>query len=316
MLHSIHSALSKHLNIFSATIAMTLDECVVLEESVFYNSKDVDEALVERIRALLDGYACFNEQAMTPPFPPPRPHPCKRYDHFRRKVPPGGRTNAHTSHPPRRVQQPERQLTALLNKLSDSNFEKLSKSVLEAGCSTEYIVAAILTKCQKQPCFMELYMRLLERVFQHTTAELQGVVKECVTKFLDSSIEHCAKDISFTLNNESYDDFCNNISLKANTLGKHKTVLALLFSDDEALVESSVMKAHNYFDALFNMAKVMGEKGEKNTDMHELVLEMVLDCSRCGQDDWNAQMRAYFTNPTNTRAYSAKARFKVMDVFD
>jgi len=60
----------------------------------------------------------------------------------------------------------------------------------------------------------------------------------------------------------------------------------------------------------------MGEKGEKNTDMHELVLEMVLDCSRCGQDDWNAQMRAYFTNPTNTRAYSAKARFKVMDVFD
>jgi hypothetical protein len=60
----------------------------------------------------------------------------------------------------------------------------------------------------------------------------------------------------------------------------------------------------------------MGEKGERNNDLHELVLEMVLDCSRCGREDWNAKMRAYFTNPTNTRAYSAKARFKVMDVFD
>lgn len=294
---------------------MTLDEYVVLEECVFYNAKGVDEALVGRIRSLLDGYTCFNEQAMTPPFSNPRPHPCKRYDHFRRKVTPGGRANAHGCHPPRRV-QPERQLTALLNKLSDSNFEKLSKNVLEVGCPTEYIVAAILTKCQKQPCFMELYMRLLERVFQHTTTEMQDVVKECVTQFLDTSIEHCAKDVAFTLDNDNYDDFCNNISLKANTLGKHKTVLALLFSDDDALVERSVIKAHTYFDALFNRAKVMGEKGERNNDLHELVLEMVLDCSRCGREDWNAKMRAYFTNPTNTRAYSAKARFKVMDVFD
>lgn len=294
---------------------MTLDECVVLEESVIYNARGVDDALVGRIRSMLDGYACFNEQAMAPPFSGPRPHPCKRYDHFRRKMVPGGRTNAH-HHPPRRVQQPERQLTALLNKISDSNFDKLSKSVLEVGCPTEYIVASILAKCQKQPCFMNLYVRLLERVFQHTTSEMRGVVKECVTKFLDASIEHCAKDIAFTLDNEDYDDFCNNISLKANTLGKHKTVLALLFSDDDALVERSIIKAHDYFDALFSRAKVMGEKGERNNDLHELVLEMVLDCSRCGREDWNAKMKAYFTNPTNTRAYSAKARFKVMDVFD
>ncbi len=294
---------------------MTLDECVVLEESVFYNAKGVDEALVGRIRALLEGYACFNEQAMAPPFPAPRPHPCKRYDHFRRKMPPGARGNAHGCHPPRRV-QPERQLTALLNKISDSNFEKLSKGVLDVGCSTEYVVASILAKCQKQPCFMNLYMRLLERVFKHTTAEMRDVVKGCVTRFLDASIENCAKDVAFTLDNEDYDDFCNNISLKANTLGKHKTVLALLFSDEDALVERSVIKAHTYFDALFDRAKVMGEKREKNNDLHELVLEMVLDCSRCGREDWNAKMRAYFTNPTNTHAYSAKARFKVMDVFE
>lgn len=293
---------------------MALNECIALEESVFYSNRGVDAQLVERLSSLLDSYSCFTEQAMAPPFPASRSahhhHQGKRYDHFRKKAPPP------RAHPPRRV-QPERQLTALLNKISKSNFDKVAKYIMEtlSNLTIELVVGSILKKCQKQPCFIEIYVRLLQCLYDGASSEKKDQIRACLGEFTDYCVDKCPNEITFfTLDSEDYDDFCNNISLKSDALGKHKTLLALLLLDDD-LIEHSIIKAQKYFDTLFERAKSIGEKYERNNDLHELVLEMVLDCSRCGRDDWSTELRAYFTNPKHMHDYSAKAKFKVMDAF-
>lgn len=295
---------------------------VIVDEQTFYSMRHkVSDKLVQKIKGLLDGYECFEEQlrpakdsSHAPNPPPHHTHHLKRYDNFRRR-------HHHTTHAKQRTvlgggSKNGRQLTSLLNKISARNFDKLVKQILVMSEVTPMheIVEPILLKCHQQICFLDLYVQLLKGLFRASDDNGKKEIKESVGNYIDSVTNNNLDASSFSLQTRDYDDFCQNITYKATTIGKHKAVLAFLFLGEPDMISMAESKAQNYFNVLFERARAIGEqeKETRNNDAHELVLEMLLDCLRFGRA-WNDSLHEYFAHPDRTKTYSAKARFKLMD---
>lgn len=206
----------------------------------------------------------------------------------------------------------DRIVTALLNKLSKQNYRTIANQILKVcvnDTSVQVVVESILRKCQRQPCFLDLYVKILEEIYLNSCFECRHYIKNYLTRYIDDFIGD-RKFSDFKLNSTNYDQFCFNLDNKSQIIGKHKTVLALI---------KDIMRDHqidDYFDIMFKEIVLMDEGSIFNEEFekHELLLDLMTDFVK---EDHKYQIlitKYYKTNLDCLYTYPLKARFKVMDM--
>lgn len=303
---------------------MTTSDCIVIEGSVFQSLRassilSPNERILNRIAQLLDTYECFNEAA--PPHTQAIPvHPSKfhgqkfggyqkRFDHG------GGRRRTHaTAHRTRPITH-ERQITSLLNKITKDNYGKMSVCIKELTFSNErclsLVLNEILCKCQRQVCFLQTYMLLLRDIHSAAPDGAKGTINDYLRNHVLHVTDNSRLD-SFKLQTPNYDDFCRNLNNKSEIIGKHKTAIALLGSYPQ-IVNAANGSLGKYFDEIFKHTIDVGESNGRNTDLHELLLEMLWDFIRLDVM-WKEKITKYFAGAHRMDTFSPKARFQVMDI--
>jgi hypothetical protein len=305
---------------------MTTDY-IVIEPSLFYELKDSvhNEKITQRIASLLDSYKCFKEAPQAIPmqsyhFPakfPNRPH-CNshhqsktRYDHAVKRK----------SAVPVIVRRPkqltvEREITAMLNKITKGNYNKLSKTITKLTLSSDEGLGVILTqlfiKCQRQVCFMTLYLSLLEDIHRAAPVEMKSTISDFVSEHVTRVCAEAGHD-TFSLQSANYDEFCGCLARKGEIIGNHKTVLQIMGAYPHMIRKDSQLDA--YFEDIFKHTCDVGESVAmpRNNDLHELLLEMLVDFVKLN-DVWKARIASYFSDKNKMQLFSHKAKFQVMDI--
>ncbi len=316
---------------------MTAD-CIVIEPSIFYKLRDsaANDKITQRIGTLLASYTCFKDGPHVLPshqttFNPKyanKTYSNSNHHHHRNKVEYATkRRNAQyassASVPiPRRPKQmsTEREITSMLNKITNGNYDRIAAMLKALTSDTEenmnIFLSKILAKCQRQICFITLYLSLLQDVHQSATEKMQNHIQDYVSDHVTKALGVQTWLNSFTLRSKNYDEFCNHLMTKCDIIGNHKTILQIMESYPH------MMNARNtqldlYFEDIFRQTRDVGEmtSSHRNTDLHELLLEMLFDFVKLNTV-WKARIAAYFSDKNKMHSYSSKARFQVMDIIN
>lgn len=302
------------------------NECIVIDPSIFYELKASvhNDRITQRIASLLETYSCFKEGAALSTIPlqsnhypakfSSRPHHSKtRYDHaIKRK---------HVL--PVTIRRPvpkqltfEREITAMLNKITKGNYTKLSKTITQLTLSSNdglgVILPKLFTKCQRQVCFMTLYLSLLEDIHREAPAEMKSVIRDFVSEHVGRICAQAGHD-TFSLQSANYDEFCGCLARKGEIIGNHKTVLQIMEAYPHMIRKDSQLDA--YFEDIFKHTCDVGEAVSlpRNNDLHELLLEMLVDFVNLNVV-WKARIANYFSDKNKMQSFSHKAKFQVMDI--
>ena len=301
------------------------NDCIVIEPSIFYELKDSvhNENITRRIVSLLDSYSCFKEEAQhaiplqsnhyTAKFSSRPHHPKIRYDHAikRKHVLP-----VTMRRPITKQFTIEREVTAMLNKITKGNYTKLSKTITELTLSSKeglgVILAQLFTKCQRQVCFMTIYLSLLEDIHREAPVEMKNVIRDLVSEHVSRVCAQAGHD-TFSLQSANYDEFCGCLARKGEIIGNHKTVLQIMEAYPHMIRKDSQLDA--YFEDIFNHTCDVGESVSvpRNNDLHELLLEMLADFVNLNAS-WKARIASYFSDKNKMQSFSHKAKFQVMDI--
>lgn len=300
---------------------MTSSNCIVIEGSVFHAFRAAamvspNERIMNRIANLLDPYECFNEAATANIQNAPTHHHSKVPGQYQKRFENvAGRRRPHTTAQRTRPITHERQITALLNKITRENYGKMSTYIKDLTFSNErclsLVLNEILSKCQRQVCFLQTYMLLLKDIHSAAPEDAKRTIKDYLRNHVTHVTDNSRLD-SFKLQTSDYNDFCANLNKKSEIIGKHKTAIALL-----GIYPNIVNAANNslgkYFDDIFKHIVDVGESTVRNTDLHELLLEMLWDFIRLDVM-WKEKITNYFSGDHRMDTFSQKAKFQVMDI--
>ena len=304
---------------------MTTDY-IVIEPSIFYELKDsvYNEKITQRIASMLDSYSCFKDGApmQSNHFPAKflnRPHSNShhqsktRYDHaVKRKH----ALPVIVHRPIPKQWTVEREITAMLNKITKGNYNKLSKTITKLTLSSNeglgIILSQLFTKCQRQVCFMTLYLSLLEDIHREAPVEMQSTICDFVSEHVNRVCAEAGHN-TFSLQSTNYDEFCGCLARKGEIIGKHKTVLQIMGAYPHMIHTDSQLDA--YFEDIFKHTCDVGESvaTPRNNDLHELLLEMLVDFVKVNHV-WKERIASYFSDKNKMQLFSHKAKFQVMDI--
>lgn len=280
-----------------------------------------------KINSLLDKYTCFQDYSAFNSYSKVRKHPHTHHAH--------NHNHDHRHHPHNHVHHilskktvignntktvAEREMTGLLNKLSKRNYPTIVKQILKIVCTTpqqptdpkethtHVVISCILDKCQKQPCFIELYVSLLNDIHTKSTIECRALIRTQLNEYIDIFIKQ--KEFhNYQLDSLNYDEFCTNLNNKAMIIGRHKTIIALI---------TKVLRTNmidQYFNIMFNEVIQMDKHSEcPKVEKHELLLDIMMDFVQNDPKYKNFMVKYYSTHPTVLQEYSMKSKFKVLDM--
>jgi hypothetical protein len=317
---------------------MTTD-CIVIEPSIFYKLKDspVNDKITQRIGSLLASYPCFKEGPHLLPAPATfnpkyanknysnsnhhhhHTHSSRnRVDYTSRRRNADYRPSVIAIHRKPKQMSAERDITGMLNKITKGNYERIAAMLKTLTSETEgnmtIFLSQILSKCQRQVCFITLYLSLLEDVHQNASQEMQDHIRKVISDHVTKALGGAQTGLeSFTLKSKSYDEFCNHLLTKGDIIGNHKTILQIMDSYPHMMTRN--MQLDSYFEDIFQQTRDVGEttSSHRNTDLHELLLEMLVDFVKLNTV-WKARIATYFSDKNKMHSYSSKARFQVMDI--
>lgn len=296
---------------------MTID-FIKLDESVFHTHKprfedNENDPVLVKVSRCLEKYGCFNDFNSFHSYG-------KTKHHKGHQNTPGH--NHHHSYQHGKVAYQRKQITnlsqsgndrntnALLNKLSRRNYDtildKLQRFVTLENVRT--FVQNILDKCQKQSCFLDLYINLLYDIYNRSSIEVKHIISKVLLEYIGDFIEHRGfKD--YQLDSKNYLQFCQNVDNKKQIIGKHKTILALILR----ILRNNMID--DYFNAMFSEIKNIDNNScKEDNERHELLLEIMADFVKADIKYKTFIEKYYHTNSNLLDTYSLKARFKVMDI--
>jgi hypothetical protein len=307
---------------------MSMIEFIEVPEGVFAQQKLVivdDAALTEKLGKLLGHYSCFLEYNAFSSYTKPKKHTSNVNAHhgFHGHGHNHGHSNNH-GHGRRAVpthfavrkaigndkSADEKNITALLNKISRKNVASLTRQIVMVITSSniEMILMSILDKCKTQQCFIELYVCLINDVCGKCNDE----DKACVYKILHAYIKSFITKREFTdyqLVTNNYQDFCSNMSNKLNIIGTHKTILAILTK----ILRNNMID--EYFNIMFNEVIQMDKCWDDAlVEKHELFLDIMADFTKMDNKFKILMVKYYTTHKPIVQRYSLKSKFKVMDM--
>jgi len=321
---------------------MTTD-CIVIEPSIFIKLKDSpkNDKIADRIISMLETYSCFKDgpQVLSSPnhhFNPKHAgrggaqqttsfggHSKSRFDHSTRKRNHHTHATSTISFVQRRPKQPctvERDLTSMLNKLSKGNYAKLASTIKALTFATDenltVFLSQILAKCQRQVCFINLYLSLLQDIHCDADEPMKDRIRDFVTDHVTQAVGAHAGLGSFTLQSKNYDEFCTHLIQKGDIIGNHKTILQIMELYPH-MMKREMHGIESYFEDVFRQTCDIGETTscQRNTDLHELLLEMLVDFVKLNAA-WKQRIATYFSDKSKMHSYSSKARFKIMDIIN
>lgn len=278
--------------------------------------------IIQKISGILEGYSCFKEFSSFQSYTK-----TKKNVHFT--------SNHHTPHHHNRqgqhahphvamVRKPicnpnqsrtERDVTALLNKISKRTFVKISREILHIVTinNIEGITKNILFQCQKQPSFLDLYVNVLHDIYVRSSHDIKLQVQTQLSKYMEDFIDK-RQFTNYQLDSSDYGEFCSNLDNKSQIIGKHKTILAII----SKILRGTLID--EYFNLMFNeiiqLDKCSDARDVANNDFekHELLLDIMTDFVKTDQRYLLLVNKYYSTHVTTLAQYSLKARFKVMNI--
>jgi hypothetical protein len=204
----------------------------------------------------------------------------------------------------------DRDITALLNKISKQNYGVITKNILKLITpeNTSEIISNILKKCSRQTCFIDIYINILKEVYSHSDMDCKDEIQQQLNKYIDDFIT--GNEIKkFQLDSVDYNQFCNNMSNKSEIIGKHKTIIAL----EKKILQNNIID--EYFNSMFNEIIQMDNIYVKDDfERHELLLDIMTDFVKANITYKVILEKYYKTHLETLKSYTSKARFKVLDM--
>lgn len=267
-----------------------------------------------RILKLLEPYSCFKEQSVhhtkhikkNTTADHARNQTWHRHNHNQRTIP--CKTRRHITND--KMTDDEKAINTLLNKVSERNYNHITSKILGIlnDDNVQIVVQSILTKCQKQICFIDMYINIIRDVSQsggEVKRQVILILTEYINDFVDKREFNC-----FNLENDSYTDFCNNMEMKNVVLGKHKTIISVM---SNIIMQDNVIDS--YFEHMFNEI-VRLDNTHGKCEIKELLLDIMKDFASADSRFKSKITNYYITQPNVLTCYTLKAKFKVMDITD
>lgn len=197
-------------------------ECAITEPLPDSDADIFSQRILKKLGPIFE-LACFQEASLTP-----MPYSNNKFA--------GGRSHKHTKRNFNKVpvlstgvrktvigsgiDSSTRQINAILNKITDSNFKTLfSKLIRITDVSEEELVKQVLTKAVSD----KGYVRVLTRCIQHLHQIRHDPVQSCVHRLYDDFSTHLPDELEFFKSNpieqtHEYDALCNLIKRKQRFL--------------------------------------------------------------------------------------------------
>jgi hypothetical protein len=290
----------------------TLPDIITYSFEEFIKYRNAEVSLPANIRLKIDeiinGYACFKDGGGM----------CtthKHYDHKPRHFPRGVRECA-----PRSVlkrlgphDDKKREIRGIYNKLTNSNFDILSRKIMRyIDPSSIDMALELLLECAfREHAYIPLYVQLLQKMHQaypsHVVTSLQTFLQgfeEAIRREVTVLTDACV---------HQYDGFCEDQKNKHATLGRTK-MLSLL-----------MVTFHNYLQFT-------------HRELLELIMTLMSECMQCTENpqvqELFAQMLLDYIEVTPAHLYdinniiqfvdedelklkcTSRTRFKLMDIKD
>jgi hypothetical protein len=283
-------------------------EFVQINEDTFrkyQNSVCEDVQLTKRVGEILNKYACFHDYSAFQSYSKNKKHVSHTNHHH---------TQPHISHQRKPILSNQstlqREITALLNKISRDKYEKISKQILHL-CNPKTIkeiTKNVLEKCQKQPGFLELYVGIIHDIYMKSNIDLKKLITQILSEYIDDFVEKREFE-NYHLDSIDYNEFCCNMDNKKQIIGKHKTILAIIHK----ILRNNTID--EYFNIMFNEIIVMNKENERNdVERLELLLDIMTDFVKTDKRYQTHIGKYYSTHVKILESYSMKAKFKVMNI--
>lgn len=214
------------MSLYFITQIEFMSECMCIDFDLFMackSSKTIEGKISNKIEHILKEYTCFKENSAPPFIYKETFH--KSFKNIGKKRDEKVKKPAHHHN----TSCDQKDVLALLNKLSSSNFDLLYRKLLFM-CSSDNIsivVRLIIDKCYTQYAYSHLFINILKN--------LMNVYKECVANnikcFYDEwrmNFKENLKNIAELAKDNNYDVFCSFVSNKNMCTQKHSIIIEFI----------------------------------------------------------------------------------------
>ena len=208
----------------------------------------------------------------------------------------------------------DREITSLLNKITKKNYAKLMRDVLRTTGihNVDYITRCVLSKCQKQPGFLDLYTNILHDIYKCSQKDIKIAMQKVLSEYIEAFVE-TRHFRNFHLDSSDYKEFCSNLDAKNQIIGTHNTILAII----NKILKNSLEEL--YFNIMFNELIQMDDELSGDVQVtcferHELLLDIITDFVKADPRYVTHIEKYYATHDAVLGQYSLKAKFKVMNI--
>ena len=175
------------------------------------------------------------------------------------------------------VHSSTKNLTSCLNKLTNLNYANIYKKILIAiqVNDVDTFVNHIMNTCLNSKAYHELYVGLIVHLFNSENAE----IRSCVVNFINTYFSVVFTDSFYGVSqsdNETYDDFCDRVSVKSQKLYTVKVYFMLHMSKN---LSNELHKGpQDVLDKLYNILHDTMKINLNDESNFELPLLCLKDC--------------------------------------
>ena len=215
-----------------------------------------------------------------------------------------------------------KEITACLNKLNADNFAKVSVQIERSFfMDLDGSMLLLLNRCHMQSDYLPQFVRLFHNLQEAATDGHRDDIQRIVDSFVNCFLTERAYGRLGTLesNKNDYTAYCEWVKCKATTLGKHKTILAMMI---HGLTDA--MYIHSDFGTLVGAMYDWNDGEHDNIEVVELIIDMLSEffhiksCKQppCRIDEWRRAMRSAYDDADLTASLTKKCRFKLLNIIE
>ena len=278
-------------------------ECMCIDFDLFMScksSKTIEDKISTKVENILKEYACFKENSA-----PPFVYKEKAFKNIgSRNL---GRREEKFKKPAHHYNTncDQKDVLAILNKLSTSNFDLLYRKLLFM-CSSDNIgvvVHLVIEKCYSQHAYSQLFINILKN--------LMNVYKDCVVnqikKFYDEwkiGFSESLTNIAELAKDNNYDVFCSFVANKNMCTQKHNIITEFIKND---------LYIDNITSHIVYIMKILNEFYDFNEVLDVIILCLMDITSRFKLDQETNQLILLNLMPLKENCCN-KVRFKIIDL--
>ena len=201
-------------------------------------------------------------------------------------------------------------ITCLLNKLSPTNFENISKKIIDIIDTDysiiEHCVNEIFLKAVYQPVYCPYYVKMLLK-FSEKHYEIDSILAEMCEKFTNIINNSNSKKN----NNETYDEFCDSNKIKQYKIG-YSQFIGELYNKQLIVYEIIEIFIEELIDNIFTLYKENIEDFNIENNINSLC-KLIRTCYDKNKDIMKNKDRY---NKIYELNLCKKLKFKIQDIIE